>query len=67
MDDLQINEQSLRQIIKDSIAEYFEEKTLNARQCQAITKSGNRCCSTALPGMDYCGVHRWSNGNSKKE
>ena len=28
------------------------------RQCAAITKAGTRCTHHALPGLDYCGVHK---------
>jgi hypothetical protein len=28
------------------------------RQCAAITKAGTRCHNHALPGLDYCGVHK---------
>lgn len=28
------------------------------RQCAAVTKAGTRCHNHALPGSDYCGVHK---------
>jgi ethanolamine utilization protein EutM len=38
--------------------EVVEAEETETAQCAAITKSGERCKLPALPGSDYCFVHR---------
>lgn len=44
--------------LEEEELEVVEVEEAETAQCAAITKSGERCKLPALPGSDYCFVHR---------